>query len=254
MSVPAEPHSKPRYLPAGESALVVEFGQTIDPAIHDRVLALDAAIAGVKPEGIVETVPTYRSLMVHFDPRRWTMQALVETLGRLEDAPSPPAAPTRWRIPACYDLPHGEDLAEVAAILRLTQERIAAAHSSALFRVYMYGFAPGFMYLGGLPTELGISRRVTPRPPAPPGSLLIAGGQALITGVAMPTGWYAIGRTPVKTFDPRRERRFFADVGDEVVFERIDKPAFEALSAAAEAGDLVVRADHPRASHERSAP
>jgi len=239
--------TKPRYLPAGESALVIEFGQKIDPAIHDRVLALDLAIAGARPEGVIETVPTYRSLMVHFDPRRWTMEALSEMLDRLEAAHSPRAAPKRWRIPACYETPFGEDLAEAAAILQLPEKRIAAAHSGALFRVYMYGFAPGFMYLGGLPAELGISRRAAPRAPAPPGSLLIAGGQALITGVAMPTGWYAIGRTPVKTFDRRRERRFFAGVGDEVVFEPIDAATFEMMSAAAEAGDLVAREDAPDA-------
>ncbi|SFK48149.1 5-oxoprolinase subunit B family protein [Methylocapsa palsarum] len=239
--------AKPRYLPAGESALVVEFGQTIDPALHDRVLALDAAIAGARFEGVNETVPTYRSLMVHFDPGRWTMQALAEMLDRLETAHSPRAAPKRWRIPACYDPPFGEDLAEAAAILGVREDAIVAAHSGALFRVYMYGFAPGFMYLGGsfggLPAELQISRRATPRPPAPPGSLLIAGGQALITGVAMPTGWYAIGRTPVKTFERRRERMFFADVGDEIVFEPIDAATFEIMSAAAEAGDLVARED-----------
>jgi KipI family sensor histidine kinase inhibitor len=235
--------AKPRYLPAGESALVVEFGQTIDPAIHDRVMALDAAIARAGPEGVNETVPTYRSLMVHFDPRRWTMQALIDALHRLEAAHSPRAAPKRWRIPACYEAPYGEDLAEAAAILGVQEEAIIAAHSGALYRVYMYGFAPGFMYLGGLPAELGISRRTAPRAPAPPGSLLIAGGQALITGVAMPTGWYAIGRTPVRTFDRRRERQFFADVGDEIVFEPIGAAAFELLSAAAEAREFVAAED-----------
>lgn len=229
----------PRYLPAGESALVVEFGQTIDPAIHDRVMALDAAIAQAHLEGVVETTPTYRSLMIHFDPRRLTTQALIDALAGLESAAAATrAAPKRWRIPACYDPPHAEDLAEVEAILGAPRERIIALHLSGLYRVYMYGFAPGFTFLGGLPEELAIPRRATPRPPAPPGSLLIAGGQALIASIAMPTGWYAIGRTPIKTFDPRRERIFLADVGDEISFERIDPAAFAALSAAAEAGDF----------------
>jgi KipI family sensor histidine kinase inhibitor len=235
--------AKPRYLPAGESALVIEFGQSIDPAIHDRVLALDAAIAGARPEGVIETVPTYRSLMIHFDPRRWTMQALIDALDRLEAAHSPRTAPKRWRIPACYEAPFGEDLAEAAAILGLREEAMIAAHSGALFRVYMYGFAPGFMYLGGLSAELRISRRAAPRAPAPSGSLLIAGGQALIAGIAMPTGWYAIGRTPVRTFDRRREQQFFAAVGDEIVFDPIDGATFEVMSAAAEAGEFVGRED-----------
>src|SRR5579885_1139531 len=197
---------KPRYLPAGESALTVEFGSTIDPQIHARVLALDAAIQQSGLEGITETVPAYRSLMIHFDPHRVATEALIEALKAL-------------------DLP---------------QERIIGLHLHAQYRVYMYGFAPGWTFLGGLPQELAIPRRLTPRPPAPSGSLLIAGGQALIAGCAMPTGWYAVGRTPVKVFDLRREPIFFASVGDEIHFERIDPRTFAEIDAAAEAGELAI--------------
>lgn len=231
----------PRYLPAGECALVVEFGETIDPAIHDRVLALDAALATAKLEGVLEFAPTYRSLIIHFDPRLWRTEALIEAVAALNLTAVKRPKPKRWRTPVCYDPPHGEDLGEVSSLLGLTEERVIALHLGALYRVYMYGFAPGYTFLGGLPPELGISRRATPRPPAPPGALLIAGGQALIASIAMPTGWYALGRTPVKVFDPRRERPFLADVGDEIMFERIDAAAFEALRLEAEAGGLVAR-------------
>ncbi len=107
----------------------------------------------------------------------------------------------------------------------------------------MYGFAPGFTFLGGLPEELAIPRRAVPRAPVPPGSLLIAGGQALIASCAMPTGWYAIGRTPVKLFDPRRAQICLAGIGDELCFEGIDGETFEALRKAAEAGELVARCE-----------
>jgi KipI family sensor histidine kinase inhibitor len=235
----------PRYLPAGESALVVEFGDTIDPKIHDRLLALDAALQQAKWEGVTETVPTYRSLMIHFDPRRLTTEALVDALAGLDYAPAPPRTRRQfWHIPACYDAPHGEDIAEVVACLDLPRERVIGLHHGARYRVYMYGFAPGFTFLGGLPEELTIPRRAVPRPPAPPGSLLIAGGQALIAGCAMPTGWYGIGRTPVKMFDPRRERAFLADIGDELCFEQIDPAAFDAMSSAAEAGEFCARHEY----------
>jgi inhibitor of KinA len=230
---------KPRYLPAGESALVVEFGATIDPKIHDQVLALDAAIGQVNWEGVTETVPTYRSLMIHFDPHRLTTEALIDLLAALDYASAPPRTRQQlWRIPACYDAPHGDDIAEVAARLGLPQERVIGLHLGARYRVYMYGFAPGWTFLGGLPKELTVPRRAVPRPPAPPGSLLIAGRQALIAGCAMPTGWYGIGRTPVKMFDPRRGQIFLARIGDELCFERIDPAAFDAMSTAAEAGEF----------------
>jgi inhibitor of KinA len=236
---------KPRYLPAGESALVVEFGDTIDPKIHDRVLALDAAISQANWEGVTETVPTYRSLMIHFDPRRLTTEALADVLAGLDYASAPPRTGRQlWRIPACYDRPHGEDLAEIAALLRLSPARIIGLHLGARYRVYMYGFAPGFTFLGGLPEELKIPRRAVPRAPAPPGSLLIAGGQALIASCAMPTGWYAIGRTPVKMFDPRRGQIFPIGIGDELCFERIDPAAFDAMSTAAEAGEFCARHEY----------
>jgi inhibitor of KinA len=236
---------KPRYLPAGESALVVEFGDTIDPKIHDRVLALDAAVNVANWEGVTETVPTYRSLMIHFDPRRLTTEALANSLAGLDYAPAPPQTrQQRWHIPACYDAPHGEDIAEIAALLGLPRARIIDLHEGARYRVYMYGFAPGFTFLGGLPNELSIPRRPVPRAPAPPGSLLIAGGQALIASCAMPTGWYGIGRTPVKMFDPRRGQVFFAGIGDEICFERIDPAAFDAMSTAADAGEFCARHEY----------
>lgn len=247
------PEIAPRYLVAGESALVVEFGQSIDEAVHERVLALDQAVAAAQLDGVTETVPTYRSLMIHFDPKRTTTTALIAAVEQLEISRENRKRKRHWRMPVCYDPPFAEDLGEVGQKLGLTADEIIALHSGALYRVYMYGFAPGFIFLGGLPEALAISRRAAPRPPAPPGSLLIAGGQALIASIAMPTGWYQIGRTPVKVFDPRREPMFLADVGDEITFERIDGMRFAELSLAAENGSPVAHCDEddPQAKKDR---
>jgi inhibitor of KinA len=235
---------KPRFLPVGESALVVEFGATIDPKIHDCVLALNEAIQQGNIEGVTETVPTYRSLMIHFDPHRLTAEGLIDAVAKLRYEAMPlRMGRQRWHIPACYDPPHGEDIAEAAALLGLPQERVISLHLGALYRVYMYGFAPGYTFLGGLPKELTLPRRAVPRAPAPAGSLLIAGVQALIASCAMPTGWYGIGRTPVKMFDPSRTPAFLANIGDEICFERIDLAAFDAFCRQAEAGELVATAE-----------
>jgi inhibitor of KinA len=235
---------KPRFLPVGESALVVEFGATIDPKIHDCVLALNEAIQQGNIEGVTETVPTYRSLMIHFDPHRLTAEGLIDAVAKLRYEAMPSRmGRQRWHIPACCDPPHGEDIAEAAALLGLPQERVISLHLGALYRVYMYGFAPGYTFLGGLPKELTLPRRAVPRAPAPAGSLLIAGVQALIASCAMPTGWYGIGRTPVKMFDPSRTPAFLANIGDEICFERIDLAAFDAFCRQAEAGELVATAE-----------
>jgi len=221
----------PRFLPAGETALVVEFGQVIDPFIHDHVLALDAALAGAPLDGIVETVPTYRSLLIHFEPRLLTTEDLIAHLAAMMPLQRLARGMGRlWRIPVCYDAALAEDIEEVATQTGLAAAEVAALHADTRYRVYMYGFAPGFTFLGGLPEKLGISRRPTPRPPAPPGSLLIAGGQALISTIAMPTGWYVVGQTPVKMFDPKREPAFFVEAGDEITFEPINRAAYDDLS------------------------
>ncbi len=230
----------PRFLPAGESALIVEYGDCAEQAHHDAVLALDAALAAAPLEGILETVPTYRSLMIHLDARVLTHAALVAHVAGLDLGATERPPARRWRVPACYDNPHGEDLAEVAGLLGLAPERVAALHAGASYRIVMYGFAPGFVFLSGLPDALRVSRRRTPRPPAKPGALTIANGQALIASVAMPTGWYVLGRTPARTFDPRGDPVFPLAIGDEIAFERVDAARFEALTGAAERGELVL--------------
>ncbi len=235
--------SQARFLPAGEAALVVEFGASIDPALNEKVRALDRALATRPIEGIVETVPTYRSLMIHFDPRLLSSAALVERLRDVQpETESETLKARRWLIPVCYETPYAEDLAEVSASLGLAPERVAALHAGSSYRVYMYGFAPGYVFLGGLPAELTISRRPAPRPPIPPGALLIAGGQALIASMPMPTGWYDIGRTPAVLFDPHRSPPVLVEIGDEIAFEPIDAATFAALQLSAAEGLRVARA------------
>jgi len=237
----------PRFLDAGEAALVVEFGSTVEPAINDEVLALDEAIAALALPGVRETVPTYRSLMIHYDPLVLDRAALVEAVRRIEAVPRPPRQPANfWTIPCCYDAVFGEDIGTIAAQTGLTAQRVLALHAGARYRVYMYGFAPGFCYLGGLPRELAISRREAPRPPHPPNTVLVGGGMTLVSTFAMPTGWWLIGRTPERMFSLARERSFLVDVGDALQFEPIDRPTFDALDARAAAGEIVAKCERLR--------
>jgi inhibitor of KinA len=197
----------PRFLNAGETALVVEFGETVDPAINDRVLALDAALRADPPAGTREFVPTYRSLMIHYDPLQIERQTLI---GLVHKALAVSAARTAW-------------------------------HTAASYRIYMYGFAPGQIYLGGLPEVLAISRRPAPRPPHQPGAVLIGGGLCVITNFAMPTGWYVIGRTPERLYAAARADAFLFQAGDNLRFEAIDAATFLALERRVASGEVVAR-------------
>ncbi|MGE0750523.1 MAG: allophanate hydrolase subunit 1 [Variibacter sp.] len=229
-----------RFLDAGETALVVEFGTTVDPQINDRVLALDAAFAALQLAGVRETVPTYRSLMIHYDPLVISRGALIDAVQKVEAAPEIASRPkNHWMIPCCYAPEYAEDLARIAEMTKLSQERVVALHTSARYRVYMYGFAPGFCYLGGVPKELIVSRRETPRPPHPTNVVLLGGGLTLITTFSMPTGWWIIGRSPERMFSLKRERNFLVEVGDTLQFAPVDAATFASLDARAEAGEVV---------------
>jgi inhibitor of KinA len=222
--------TKARFLDAGESAIVVEFGRVVDAALHDRVLALDAAVAAEKIDGVTETVPTYRSLMVYYDARRIERDEIIARIENLlAHSSSIRIEPKQRTIPVCYSSPHAEDLADVAERLHLSEDRIVEIFTNATYRVYMFGFLPGFAYLGRLPKALAIPRREMPRSPTPMGAVQIVAEQVVITGVAMTTGWYMIGRTPLRVFDLARESPFIFDVGDEVRFEPIDNATFERI-------------------------
>jgi KipI family sensor histidine kinase inhibitor len=242
-------YAEPRWLDAGEAALVVEFGDSVDPAINARVLALDAALRAAPLAGVIETVPTYRSLMIHYEPLELPREALVahvEALlpdGAERDHRRRSGAGERrlWTLPCCYEPPIAEDIEAAAEVLSLSPARLAALHSGARFRAYMYGFAPGWCYLGGLPSALALPRRAAPRVPTPRGAVLIGGGLSLIGAAPMPTGWYVIGRTPERLFALDRDPPFLLDAGDEIGFEPVGRDIFERLEERAARGDIVAR-------------
>ncbi|MDK9697619.1 MAG: allophanate hydrolase subunit 1 [Siculibacillus sp.] len=231
-----------RFLDSGEAMLVVEFGATIDAALNERVLALDAAMTRAAIPGVIETTPTFRSLAIHYEPLIVDRKRLVARILDLEaEAETMVRSARSWVFPCCYEPPHGEDLAEVAARLALTPERLVLLHTERALRVHMYGFSPGFAYLGGLTEDLAASRRAHPRPPHPADAVMIAGGMSAIAPLPMPTGWWVIGRTPERVFAPRRDPAFLVAVGDEIRFEAIDAATFTELSRRAAAGEPVAR-------------
>ncbi|MGD0846472.1 5-oxoprolinase subunit B family protein [Bradyrhizobium sp.] len=239
---PATASSAPRFLDAGEAALVVQFGDSVDPAINDRVLALDAALRADPPLGTREFVPTYRSLMIHYDPLQIDRDALVAVVCRATGVVAEGrGTPATWTLPCCYDPALAEDLDEAATILRLTRDQAVALHVQATYRIYMCGFTPGQAYLGGVPDGLVISRRPAPRPPHDAGAVLIGGGLCVVAPFAMPTGWYVIGRTPERLYAAERKDAFLIDAGDNLRFDPIDLATFRDLEQRAASGEIVAR-------------
>lgn len=230
----------PRFLPCGDSALTVEFGSAIDPELNGRVLALDALLRESPPAGLIETVPTYRSLTLQFDPTVMDYPALIRQLeDALRNLPSHSATGVRWRVPVVYGGEFGIDLEDVAERHGLTPAQLIEIHAGAVYRIYMIGFLPGFAYLGGLDPRIATSRRTQPRLKVPSGSVMIGGEQAGIVPMEMPSGWHLLGRTPVLSYMPERDPAFLFAAGDEIVFQPIDASRWPALEKAALAGEPV---------------
>ncbi len=230
----------PRFLPSGDSALTIEFGSTISPDLNGKVLALDALLRDNPPAGLIETVPTYRSLTLQFDPTVLDYDALISKLEEATSDLQPQhATGTRWRVPVVYGGEYGIDLEDVAQHHGLTPAQLIELHAGAVYRIYMIGFLPGFAYLGGLDPRIATSRRTQPRLKVPSGSIMIGGEQAGIVPMEMPSGWHLLGRTPVLSYASERDPAFLFAAGDEIVFEPIDATRWSDLERAALAGEPV---------------
>jgi KipI family sensor histidine kinase inhibitor len=185
-------------------------------------------------------VPTFRSLLVHYDPLATSRAELEAAIAPLVDRDQDTAGAVReWRIPVCYEGEHAPDLAEVARLTGLAPADIVACHSGIRWHVYMLGFLPGFPYLGDLPPELALPRRADPRVKVPAGSVSIATTLTAIYPYESPGGWHLIGATPVRFFDPARTPPALLAPGDAVRFDPIDATAFAAIRQMVEAGDYL---------------
>lgn len=228
----------PRYLPAGDQGLVVEFGNAIDPAVNRRVRDLVVALEAAPVAGVTDLVPTYRSLLVAYDPLRVTLDALKAEVARLlshqGEAPVPP--PRTLEVPTVYGGDFGPDLAFVASHNGLSADEVVAIHSGTDYLVYMMGFSPGFPYLGGMSERIAAPRLDTPRTAIPAGSVGIAQTQTGIYPVESPGGWRLIGRTPIALFDASRRPPALVEAGDFVRFVPIAADEYERVRAAVATG------------------
>jgi KipI family sensor histidine kinase inhibitor len=236
----------PRFLPAADTALAVEFGAEVDRRVSALVLAFAARVKAAAIAGIVELVPTFRSLLIHYDPLAISQAELKQRLVPLLSGLTAAASGARlWRIPVCYHESLAPDLAEVAHRTGLAPDRVVEQHSAVTYHVYMVGFLPGYPYLGDLPPELALPRRDCPRTNVPAGSVAIATTLTAVYALESPGGWHLIGRTPAPLWDLRRDPPAMLAAGDQVSFEPIPLDAYNALAARSAAGEFRLQAVEP---------
>lgn len=224
-----------RLLMASEFGLVVEFGQAISPEINQQVQQLAKKIERDLLFGIIEVIPTYRSLSVYFDPEVVTRQKVACYIQNLLQCPSKEEALKRiekkvMKVPVCYGGVMGPDLESVARYTGLTVDEVIRLHTQKTYLVYMLGFTPGFPYLGGLADELHVPRQLKPRAKVPAGSVGIGGHQTGIYPVESPGEWWLIGRTPLKLFKLNESEPFSFSPGEHLEFYPITVEEYFAIS------------------------
>jgi KipI family sensor histidine kinase inhibitor len=222
-------YSESRFLLMGDRGLLLEFGDEISPEVNEKVRRMALAIQAESIEGMIETVPTYRSLLVLYNPLILPADELKKRLIRLEEELKQTSFPDPklTKIPVLYGGAYGPDLEGVARHHQISPEEVVRLHCSKPYFIYMIGFMPGFPYMGELPDTLITPRLKTPRLSVPAGSVAIAQKQTGIYPMESPGGWQIMGRTPIKLFDPEKDPPALLQMGDLVQFYPISEKEFQ---------------------------
>jgi len=209
-----------RIAPAGDCALLVELEQRISEEINDKVRSLMKTLETAKITGILEMVPTYSSLLILYEPKKISYENLSKQIEmfyqRLEKGEE--QKKRLFKIPCCYSSHFAPDLSDMEELTHLSKRDIISLHSGTNYRIYMLGFLPGFVYLGGLDPQINAPRLKTPRLKIPKGAVAIGGSQTGVYPLTSPGGWRIIGGTPIDFFDPQREEPVLCQAGDFIRF------------------------------------
>jgi len=234
----------PRFLWAGDSAVVIQFGDDISPLLASRVHRTAGALESAGLPWLAEVLPSYRSVLAQFDPRLISPAAALEALQDIVKTIDVPGRPGTdgdkdgsqgenesdiVAIPVCYGGQFGPDLVDVAAHTGLSPEEVITLHSEPLYLVYMIGFTLGFPYLGGMNPRIATPRLATPRTVVPAGSVGIAGNQTGVYPSASPGGWRLIGRTPLALADRSADPPCLLRAGNRIRFVPVDEPTYYAM-------------------------
>lgn len=217
--------------PAGDEALLAEFGNEISDDINLKVYRMRDWIGRQRIKGIKEMLPTFRSLLIYYSPKEIGYKELAHKLKKFKSDGSGERDMKKRAliVPCCYESKYGEDLEGMALETGLSTEEIVKLHTEPFYKIYMMGFLPGFVYLGGLNKKICVPRLQTPRVKIPARSVGIGGSQTGVYPIESPGGWRLIGSTPLDFYDPEQEDPVLCRSGEYIKFEAVDSKDYELI-------------------------
>ena len=223
--------SYPRIMPTGDRALTVELGNEIDEHINARLMGFINKLQEARIKGIEEFVPSFRAVLIHYNPAILSYEKITKIINTALSEPITETSHHKKtvRVPVCYDIEYGPDIEDVAKHAGITTDEVIKIHTSTPYLVYMLGFQPGFPYLGGLDERLHTPRLETPRIKLEAGSVGIGGGQTGLYPMESPGGWRIIGVTPVRCYNPDKDKPIPYMAGDYIKFDAVSKEEFDEL-------------------------
>ena len=227
-----------RMCPVGDQAILCEFGNKIDEKINDDVQALARQIKSASLRGVVEILPTYRSLLVFYDSSRISYKKLSKKIsGFHRDSTVQETGSKKIRIVPClYGREYGPDLSDMADQLGMSETEIINIHKSVDYKIYMLGFLPGFVYLGGLDERIHMPRLDVPRTKIPERSVGIGGNQTGVYPMESPGGWRLIGSTPLNFYNPVNNPPVLCEAGEYIRFEPVTVQEYQSIRRDVERG------------------
>lgn len=228
---------------AGDSSIVIEFENTISKKVNWNVINMFKAVQKSQIKGIEEMIPSYRSILVNYNPQYIHGASLINKLKTIEANMIQKENTCRvvFEIPVIYGGDYGPDLDFVARHNNLTVDEVIKIHAKPYYYIFALGFTPGFPYLGGMSETIATPRLAQPRIRIPEGSVGIAGSQTGIYSVESPGGWRIIGQTPLKLFNPYDKPHFMLEAGSYVKFIPIDKNKFDHIKQLVEKGTYHIK-------------